>query len=85
MDMSSEFCTGLFVGFLVAGILGFVLQQLRLAYIRMGRARRPQQVRIDTSETPVQVVASSAGAGCWLVFLLSAIAALLVLILRYAI
>ena len=83
MDLGSEFCSGVLVGFLIAGILGFVLQQVRFAVKKVGDAGRPQQVKIDTEQTPAQVVSSSIGAGCWLVMIVLIVVALLWLALNY--
>lgn len=65
--MSEDFCTGLLVGFLAAGVMGFLLQQFYLSYKKMTEATRPQVIVATTKKTPAQVVTSSIQAGCLLV------------------
>jgi len=55
---------------MVAGVAGFLLQQIRLAYLRMGDAGRPQRIVAETRRTPAEVVRGSIQAGCWLTALL---------------
>ena len=69
MTASSDFCFGIFVGFVAAGILGFVLQRMLFLYKRVAAADKPQKVFHETAKTPSQVVNSSVRAGCMLVLL----------------
>ena len=68
------------LGFVVAGIFGFVLQKLRAAQKKVGSYKKPQSVTQETDKTPLQIVKGSIAAflGCvlWAVLL----AALLALI-----
>ena len=70
MTASTDFYFGVVVGFLAAGVVGFVLQQFRFLYKRVKEADEPQKIVHKTAKTPNQVVASSARAGCML-FILS--------------
>lgn len=54
-----NFFWGFLMGVLMAGILGFVLQQRRLAGVRKGAYRRPQKIELKTEKTPGKVVWSS--------------------------
>jgi hypothetical protein len=72
MLSNTDFCTGLAVGFVVAGILGFVLQQANLAYKKVKAAYQPQKVFHETAQTPNQVMAGSIRGGC-VIFLLAII------------
>lgn len=64
--MSQEFVQGLLIGFLAAGLLGFLLGRVRYYRKMVGVADRPQAV--TTKKTPREVVAASSRAGCFLVF-----------------
>jgi hypothetical protein len=65
--VNEDFCSGFLIGFLAAGIMGFLLQQFYLAYKRMTEANRPQVIVAATRRTPAQVVGSSIQAGCLLI------------------
>lgn len=83
--MTQEFLQGLIVGFLAAGLLGFLLGRVRFYRKAMGAADRPQAV--TTKKTPREVVSASSRAGCflvvWLVFFLAAVAGLAYLLFEY--
>ena len=72
------FVTGLLVGFVMAGALGYVLQKRRVAKAKMGASKRPQTVALKTDKTPEEVVKSSRIAG--LDFVLWTMAVALVLL-----
>ena len=58
-DYQQGLLAGLVAGILGAGVLGFVLQQLRLNRNRMAAHRRPQAVVLHTDESPLEVVGES--------------------------
>ena len=66
---NSDFCTGLAVGFVAAGILGFVLQQAYFAFKKVKAAYEPQKVIHKAEKTPNQVMAGSVRGGCVLFLL----------------
>ena len=72
--LGANFLVGLFVGIFVAGIFGYLLQQIQLAYRLKGARNRRQEVSRATPQTPAQAVLSSieASFGClmWAVALL---------------
>jgi hypothetical protein len=83
--MSPDFVQGLIVGFLAAGLLGFLLGRVRFYRKAMGAADRPQAV--TTKKTPRQVMSASSRAGCfwviWLVLLLVVVAGSAYLLFEY--
>lgn len=64
----SGFWAGFVAGFLAAGILGLVLQQLRFERKKMGALGRPQEVKTKTDKTPREVLVDSASGACGCVF-----------------
>lgn len=78
MTNSTDFYVGVFVGFLAAGAVGFLLQQINFLFKRVRAADKPQTVVQKTDKTPNQVVASSARAGCWLFLLIVGVIAICV-------
>ena len=67
--MSEDFCLGGVFGFALAGVVGFIFQQIYLAYKKMGEAGRPQKVIAETEKTPTEVIQGSITAGCGLLML----------------
>ena len=63
MDVTdNQILCGIGYGFIAAGILGFILVQLRASRIRMGQANRPLDAFPDASQpglTPAGIVWSS--------------------------
>lgn len=59
---------GFVAGIVMAGILGFVSQQLRFHRKRMEALGRPQVVTTKTDKTPGQVLQDSVAGGCSRVF-----------------
>lgn len=80
--MNEDFCSGFLLGILVAGIMGFLLQRLYLAYIKMTEASRPQVIVATTRRTPAEVVASSIQAGCLLIVAIAFLGLVLWLLLE---
>jgi hypothetical protein len=80
------FFEGFVAGFLAAGVLGFLLQKIRLAQKRAGAYRRPQKVVLETDMTPLEVVRDSAAGGLscavWVLILIAVMAAVLFLTFR---
>jgi hypothetical protein len=70
MTNSTDFYFGVLVGFLAAGVVGFLLQQFRFLYKRVKEANEPQKIVHTTEKSPRQVVTSSVRAGC-ILFLLT--------------
>jgi hypothetical protein len=66
--LDSGFWAGFVAGIVMAGILGFVLQQLRFHRKRMEALGRPQVVTTKTDKTPGQVLWDSVAGGCGCVF-----------------
>jgi hypothetical protein len=69
MTNSTDFCFGIVIGVVVAGLLGFVLQQVLFLVKRVQAADKPQKIFHETAQTPSQVVGSSVRAGCTLFIL----------------
>ena len=69
MLSNTDFVTGLAVGFVVAGIMGFMLQQAYFAFKKVKAAYEPQKVIHKTEKTPNQVMAGSVRGGCVLFLL----------------
>ena len=71
----NDFLAGVVVGFLIAGILGYILQRIRLSQARMGASGRKQTVRMETDRAPIEVVRDSAtgAVSCfvWIIILLA--------------
>lgn len=80
--MNDDFCAGFLLGTLVAGVMGFLLQQLYLAYKRMTEASRPQVIVATTRRTPAEVVVSSIQAGCLLIAAIVVLGVILWLLLE---
>jgi hypothetical protein len=78
MPNSTDFYVGVFVGFLAAGVMGFLLQQMNFLFKRVRAADEPQKVVHTTDKTPNQVVRSSARAGCLLFLLIIGVIAICV-------
>lgn len=57
--MFTEFHLGFITGFVVAVVLGYLVNQMRLALKQARGARKPQTVTQTTSKTPRQVVNES--------------------------
>lgn len=76
----SDFSRGFICGLVVAGILGYIVQQIRFAHKTMGAPDRPQTVTLKTEKTPRQVVREGSVAALrfwfWLMMLVMAIIAL---------
>lgn len=74
--MSADLAMGLAIGFIAAGILGFVLGRVRLYRTKMLAANKPMTVK--TEKSPRQAMADSSRAGClmmlWLLILVGAVA-----------
>lgn len=72
---NSGFWAGFVAGFLAAGVLGFVLQQLRFQHKKIGALSRPQEVKLEIEKTPGQVAMGSASGACgcffWTVVLIA--------------
>ena len=69
MTNNTDLCFGIVIGFVVAGVLGFVLQQILFLVKRVQAADQPQKVFHETAQTPSQVVGASVRAGCTLFIL----------------
>lgn len=76
------FWTGFLVGFLVAGVLGFLLAQARFFWKSFKAASRTQVVTINTKESPLQVMMKSFQAGFILLLMLGALVLALWLLLQ---
>lgn len=83
--MSQDFVQGFLIGFVAAGMIGFLLGRVRYYRKMMGAADRPQAV--TTKQTPRQVMAASSRAGClwivWLVLLIAVVAGCVYLLFEY--
>jgi hypothetical protein len=51
----SNFWIGFLLGFLTAGVVGFMLAQARFFWKRVGQVGKTQTVPINTKESPLQV------------------------------
>ncbi len=69
----SGFWNGFLVGFLAAGILGFLAAQARFFWKRFGQVSRTQTVLLHTQESPLQVLMKSLQAGFILLLMLAAL------------
>jgi len=70
----SGFSTGFLMGFVTAGILGFLAAQARFYWKRFKQPSRPQTVMLPTQESPLQVMMKSLQAGFILLLMLAALA-----------
>jgi ABC-type Fe3+ transport system permease subunit len=82
--LDSGFWAGFVAGIVMAGILGFVLQQLRFHRKRMEALGRPQVVTTKTDKTPRQVLWDSVAGGCGCVFWTVVLIAVLVVVIWLA-
>lgn len=63
-----DLCMGFVLGFVVAGALGFVLQRIRLANLRIQQAGTKQKIVGETQFTPREAVRQSAAAQLEILF-----------------
>ena len=54
----SDLCTGFLLGFLTAGIVGFISQRLLLLRVRAGQANKKVAI-VETKQSPKEVYRSS--------------------------
>ena len=54
----SQFCYGLLIGFLVAGVFAFIFQQIRLARFRAGQASK-RAVEVPIPKSPAELTRAS--------------------------
>ena len=79
--MVSDFWVGFVVGFAVAGVLGFSLQQIRLWQKKWSAMTQPQRVEVKTTKTPWQVVSTGLQVGCVVIVALILIGVIVWLVL----
>jgi hypothetical protein len=81
-----DLCTGFVLGFLVAGVLGFVIQRIRLASIRVKQAGTKQAIVGQTLLTPTEAFLRAVAANFeiffWILLLVAAIVVLAWILLR---
>jgi hypothetical protein len=84
----SYFLAGFAAGIFVAGLLGFIMQQLRFARKKMSALGSPQKVGHETDRTPAQIlmdsIAGTFNYAVWLAVLLGLFLGFAWLIARYA-
>jgi len=77
----APFYKGFIIGVIAAGIFGRVLQRIRLAQAKMKAPDRPQQITLETKQTPRQVIREAQIATCaflfWLLILVGEIVVLI--------
>ena len=54
----SDLCNGFLLGFLVAGVLGFIFQRIRLLNFRAGQANK-KMAMVETKQSPRETYRSS--------------------------
>jgi hypothetical protein len=80
--VNGDFWVGLLVGVVVAGVVGFLGQQILFWIGEVQRSGQPQTITLETEETPRQVVWRSILAGCALVCLFILVIILAVVLFR---
>lgn len=55
---NTQFCNGFLIGFMVAGVFGFILQQIQLARFKAGKAAKKEMVAV-TTQSPEEVTRAS--------------------------